>query len=242
VLLAGQASAHHKSGHSRGGGNAARDHDGDADSDPGTSYTEDNDTNDGGTPNNQPDAGDNAHPSGKDKSVEHGNSGNQGNSESDPDDDGRGPDRSNGGPDKPNGSGGDDLADQDGNNGCGNDDDFEDDNEGWCGKPKPPGDDTNPPPDDVDEGDNPRMDVKVRVDAFVVDEVLGSVVKPVPIAEADAALVRDRSASAPVDEAPSGATSGGTLPFTGGSFGGISIVALAAIAAGLVILRLRRSH
>ena len=103
-----------------------------------TQVTEDNDTNDGDTPNNVVDDGDNRHPSGKDKSVENGNSRNQGNSTSDPDDDGRGPDRSNGGADKPDGPGGVDLADQDGNNGCGNDDDFEDDNEGWCGgKPKP---------------------------------------------------------------------------------------------------------
>lgn len=102
-----------------------------------TAYTEDNDHNDGGTLNNVADSGDDKHPSGKDRSVEHGGSGNQGKAQSDPDDDGRGPDRSNGGPDKPNGSGGVDKADQDGNNGCGNDDDFEDDNEGWCGnKPK----------------------------------------------------------------------------------------------------------
>ena len=119
---------------------ASSDRDGDA-------YTEDKDTNDGGTANNVEDDGDNKHPSGKDRSVENGNSGNQGNSTSDPDDDGRGPDRSNGGPDKPNGSGGEDLADQDGNNGCGNDDDFEDDNEGWCGKP-PKAD------EDEVEGDN----------------------------------------------------------------------------------------
>lgn len=93
----------------------------------GTTVTEDNDTNDGGTPNNVPDAGDNRHPSGKDRSVEHGGSANQGNSTSDPDG------ASNGGPDKPGGSGGVDKADQDGNNGCGNDDDFEDDNNGNCG-------------------------------------------------------------------------------------------------------------
>jgi hypothetical protein len=248
VLFSGSASAHHKSGHSRGGGNAASDHDGDADSDPGTHYTEDNDGNDGGTPNNQPDAGDNAHPSGKDKSVEHGNSGNQGNSESDPDDDGRGPDRSNGGPDKPNGSGGRDLADQDGNNGCGNDDDFEDDNEGWCGKPEspgpneenPPGGNPNPPPD-VDSEDS-RMDVKVSVDAFITDAVLGSVVERSPSAEVDAVLLRDRAASAaPGDTSPE-AISGAPLPFTGGSLGEVFIGALAAIAAGLVILRFRRSH
>ena len=97
-------------------------------------FTEDTDTNDGGTPEDVADEGDNKHPSGKDRSVE-GSSGTQGSSTSDPDDDGRGPDRSNGGPDKPGGSGGVDLADQDGNNGCGNDDDFEDDNNGNCGGP-----------------------------------------------------------------------------------------------------------
>jgi hypothetical protein len=117
-------------------GNSAAAH---AKHDQGSGYTENNDTNDGGTPNNVSDAGDNKHPSGKDRSVENGNSGNQGNASSDPDDNGKGPDRSNGGPDKPNGSGGVDQADQDGNNGCGNDDDFEDDNEGWCGH-KPKGD------------------------------------------------------------------------------------------------------
>lgn len=85
-----------------------------------------------------PDSGDNAHPSGKDRSIEFGRSLTQGNSQSDPDENDKGPERSNGGPDKqPNGIGGVDKADQDNNNGCGNDDDFEDDNEGWCGqKPK----------------------------------------------------------------------------------------------------------
>jgi len=99
---------------------------------PAPAATEDDDTNDGGTPNNVVDDGDNQHPSGRDRSVEPGGSGNQGNAQSDPDDDGRGPDRSNGGADQPDGPGGDDLADQDRNNGCGNDDDFEDDNEGHC--------------------------------------------------------------------------------------------------------------
>ena len=91
----------------------------------------------------EPDEGDNEHPSGKDRSIEPGKSGTQGNSGSDPDDDGRGPDRTNNGPDKqPDGVGGVDRDDQDNNNGCGNDDDFEDDNEGWCGK-KPKGDPDN---------------------------------------------------------------------------------------------------
>jgi hypothetical protein len=86
--------------------------------------TEDNDSD--GVPNNVPDDGDNKHPSGRDRSVENGNSGNQGNSPSDPDG------MSNGGADKPGGTGGVDQHDQDGNNGCGNDDDFEDDNNGKC--------------------------------------------------------------------------------------------------------------
>ncbi|HET9443430.1 MAG TPA: hypothetical protein VFO65_08905, partial [Acidimicrobiales bacterium] len=101
-----------------------------------TALTEDTDANDGGTPDNVADAGDDQHPSGRDRSVEPGGSGNQGRSPSDPDAGG------NGGADKPGGPGGDDLADQDGNNGCGNDDDFEDDNNGNCRKrsPTPAGD------------------------------------------------------------------------------------------------------
>jgi hypothetical protein len=95
------------------------------------SITEDTDSD--GVPNNISDEGDNLHPSGKDRSVEHGGSGDQGRSASTPDQNGRGPERDNGGTDKPNGPGGADIYDQDRNNGCGNDDDFDDDNEGWCG-------------------------------------------------------------------------------------------------------------
>ena len=142
AIWAPAALAHHKDDHTQGGGkpssteSTSSDRDGDADSDSGTSYTEDNDTNDDDTPNNVSDDNDNAHPSGKDRSVENGSSGNQGNSESHPDDS-KGPMRYEGeiGADKANGPGGTDLADQDGNNGCGNDDDFDDDNNGWCGKP-----------------------------------------------------------------------------------------------------------
>ena len=103
------------------------DNDGDADSDPNTAQEDDHTT---------ADSGDNAHPSGKDRSVENGGSGNQGKAESNPDDS-KGPMRYEGtqGDDKPGGPGGTDLADQDGNNGCGNDDDFNDDNNGWCGRP-----------------------------------------------------------------------------------------------------------
>lgn len=79
-----------------------------------------------------PDEGDNRHPSGKDRSIEPGNSQTQGKSQLDPD----GKENAyggNSGKDKPGYDGGLDKGDQDGNNGCGNDDDFEDDNNGNCG-------------------------------------------------------------------------------------------------------------
>jgi hypothetical protein len=128
LTLSPPALGHHKDEHSNGGGNSQnqKDNDGDADSDPNTLQTEET---------NEPDEGDNMHPSGKDRSVENSwgpdsSNPNQGKSESDPDG------TKNGGIDKPNGSGGNDLEDQDGNNGCGNDDDFEDDNNGNCGGTK----------------------------------------------------------------------------------------------------------
>jgi hypothetical protein len=215
------------------------DKDGDADSDPGTAYTEDDDTNDGGTPNNVADDGDNAHPSGKDKSVEHGKSGNQGKSESNPDDS-KGPMRYEGelGDDKPNGPGGEDLADQDGNNGCGNDDDFDDDNNGWCGKPTdtetPPSDDEVPPgvggtppvcdknpdmpgtqPCDDDDVDGDITTVPPTVDTD--DDVLGGTISNPP-----AAAPKVRAART---------TRGGALPFTGTSW----TAALLLIGLGLVV-------
>jgi hypothetical protein len=232
---AAPALAHHKSGHAQGGGSAAAgDHDGDADSDRGTSYTEDNDTNDGGTPNNVVDEGDNRHPSGKDKSVEHGNSGNQGKSESDPDDDGRGPDRSNGGPDKPNGSGGDDLADQDGNNGCGNDDDFEDDNEGWCGKNKPLPEEK--PDDEVDadvlQKETDRVGVVLP---GLEDRVLGNeLTRPKVSVGADSQV-------APLASRQETGSSGSALPFTGAGLAGLITIGLALMGAGGIATRVSRS-
>lgn len=120
-----------KDGSNRGGSDRSdevrQDDGGDRGGDGGGStdgVTEDNDSD--GVPNNVPDGGDNRHPSGRDRSVENGNSGDQGNSPADPDG------MTNGGEDKPGGTGGIDKADQDGNNGCGNDDDFEDDNNGRC--------------------------------------------------------------------------------------------------------------
>ena len=246
------AYAHHKDDHEggprddRGSQQSTSDHDGDADSDPGTAYTEDNDTNDGGTPNNVSDDGDNRHPSGRDRSVEAGGSGNQGNSESDPDDDGRGPDRSNGGPDKPNGSGGIDLADQDGNNGCGNDDDFEDDNEGWCGhKPEleqpsvlplpplsvcPEGTDfAGMPMTDLDDCDQPEGPIERDDDDAVPDDddVLVNVIER----PSGPKVLGTRVAAAPA-----------ALPFTGsGDVLPLALLGLILIAVGGLALRVRRN-
>ena len=234
------ALAHHKDEHLQGGGNGAaasqsdKDNDGDADSDSSTAYTEDTDTNDGNTPNNVPDEGDNAHPSGKDRSVENGGSGNQGSSESDPDDDGRGPDRSNGGPDKPNGSGGVDKADQDGNNGCGNDDDFEDDNEGWCGRrPKPaPATGTAPAgPCDADStmpGTQPCKDDEATPD--VKPDVVVRPARPeVPAVVLGERLSRPGRPASPLAARQAIQPDGEVLPFTGTSL-------LAFVGAGLVLM------
>ena len=229
ALSAAPAFAHHKTDHANGGGNgnanAASDHDGDADSDSSTSYTEDNDTNDGGTPNNVADDGDNAHPSGKDRSVENGKSGNQGKSESNPDDS-KGPMRHEGalGDDKANGPGGSDLADQDGNNGCGNDDDFDDDNNGWCGKKR------------TEETEVEEADVEADV---IEDEVEGDVlvrtdrVLPKVIHEANV-LGSRVDAATPVAKAAK--VQGAVLPFTGVSDAltylatGLSFMSIGAIA------------
>jgi hypothetical protein len=227
VFMATPAFAHHKADHEQGHGNsneagAVSDHDGDADSSSSTAYTEDNDTNDGGTPNNVSDDGDNRHPSGKDRSVENGGSGNQGKSESNPDDS-KGPMRYEGalGDDKPNGPGGTDLADQDGNNGCGNDDDFDDDNNGWCGKPKKvalaP---VAPAPVVVPE--------LIENPAEPKDEVEGKVIRKVaPIVQA----ARPAAPAAPA------AAQGAVLPFTGGAIISYLFAALGLVAAGIVTLR-----
>ncbi|MGH2691066.1 MAG: hypothetical protein ACRDHM_01000 [Actinomycetota bacterium] len=133
-----------------------------------TTLTED--TDDDGVPNAPDPLGDtdNAHPSGKDKHVEAGGSGNQGKAVSDPDDDGRGPDRTNRGVDQPGGAGGLDILDQDGNNGCGNDDDFEDDNEGNCGgKPSGPQQNGGPHQNGGPTSQNPPIVAAAAIEAQI---------------------------------------------------------------------------
>ncbi len=270
VLLVGgslPAYAHHKDDHAQGpsqgqgNGNSANsgsDHDGDADSDDSTAYTEDNDTNDGGTPNNVEDDGDNKHPSGKDRSVEPGGSGTQGKAESNPDDS-KGPMRYEGalGDDKPNGPGGTDLADQDGNNGCGNDDDFDDDNNGHCGGKKDKvrdDDDVLPTPpitrklcpagtanagmeyEDLDECVEDDVDVRT-------DEVCpaGTDFAGMPMGNLDDCVlgtVIRRS----LPEEPVVAAGQAVLPFTGeGSVSTFLIAGIALITAGLAALKVRTS-
>jgi hypothetical protein len=221
-----------------------------------STWTEDNDTNDGGTANNVVDAGDNKHPSGKDRSVEHGRSGVQGNATSDPDDDGRGPDRSNGGPDKPNGSGGVDLADQDHNNGCGNDDDFEDDNEGWCGgKPKAEQPEAEKPAGQPAEAEKPSAAVNVDrgispvaeapagdvLGAGVENEVAAAGGAELPAGEVlDSSAERPAAVSARAAAAPAAAVLGGALAFTGASTGLLVTAAIALLAVGLLLVRTTR--
>jgi hypothetical protein len=160
ILIPVAATANHKDDHATGKAQSSGttpvatagtgDHDGDADLDPVTTIEDSHEAEVG--------VNDNRHPSGNDRSEESGGSGNQGKSESAPDDNvgpmrnecGASPasDPRRGCTDKPGGSGGMDLQDQDGNNGCGNDDDFDDDNNGHCGgkvKSAPPVPPTTPP-------------------------------------------------------------------------------------------------
>ena len=250
TVFGAPALAHHNADHDGGQGTEQQDSkgdeqgkndkepDGDADSADGQT-TEDNDDDNGdGTssgsgdlPNNVPDEK-NDHPSGKDKSVEQ-DKGNQGNSESNPDNDGHGPER-NSCPgsgwgeciDKPGGDGGEDTYDQDGNNGCGNDDDFEDDNEGRClGRKK------NVP----QTGTTPDTDT-VIVD-IVKDEDL---VKP----DDDETIVLDERVERDVDAArPETGTDveGAVLPFTGAGVFVWVFVGGALLLVGSAALKARRS-
>jgi hypothetical protein len=221
LMTAAPAVVHHRQKHDTGkasaSGGGASDHDGDA----GNSSTVTTEDDDADGVSNAGDTNESHHPSGKDKFLENGKSGNQGKSESDPDDnvgpmrreeppcdnDPRGADKCT---DKPGGSGGHDILDQDGNNGCGNDQDFDDDNNGWCGKP-PLLVRTPPPP----------------------TKVLGSLIhKHRPVTVAGAAVTR-----------PQAQSQGEVLPFTGAGTGlpAFVVVALSLITSGAVILRTRRS-
>ena len=241
-----QGSAEEKQSGKDSGSNSddGSDHDGDA-GNTETTYTEANDENDGGTGEDVADEGDNAHPSGKDRSVESGGSGTQGKAESDPDDDGRGPDRTNGGYDKANGTGGFDKADQDGNNGCGNDDDFEDDNEGWCGKkPATPiveEDEVEGVTEAVCPADSAMAGQSIE-DGCGEDDVLGRVDHAKPEPKNDSVLgtmIRNAKAT-PLGVAATKASKvmGAVLPFTGAgdlvAFLGIAVLLMAG---GVFLLR-----
>jgi hypothetical protein len=181
-----------------------------------TVVTEDNDND--GVPNAPDPVGDadNQHPSGKDKHVEAGGSGNQGKAAAEPDQNGNGPERDAGGLDQPGGPGGEDILDQDGNNGCGNDDDFEDDNEGLCGGNKPPTVETTPP---TLETTPPTTTVEVG--------------------GAGPAVLGETQAGGEV--APAGAVSpAGALAFTGYEAWPLVLVALGLAFPGLILLAIGR--
>jgi hypothetical protein len=224
MVAAPVAFAHHRGKHDNGRASASgggSDHDGDADNE--SALTTEDDDADGVS--NAGDTNESHHPSGKDKFLENGKSGNQGKSESDPDDnvgpmrreeppcdnDPRGADKCT---DKPGGSGGHDTLDQDGNNGCGNDQDFDDDNNGWCGKPTVVVE--TPPPPTVQP-----------------TEVLGARIhKRRPVTAAGAAVSR-----------PQAQARGEVLPFTGAGTGlpVFVVVALSMLTSGAAILRTKRS-
>ena len=237
ALQIAPAMAHHKDGHTNGGGDRGSE-----------TVTEDDD----GIPD---DDTDNQHPSGKDRETNDGPTDDvQGQSGSDPDDDGRGPDRSNGGPDKPGGSGGENLEDQDGNNGCGNDDDFEDDNEGWCGgKPK----------DDVQGSSEERTceEIMGSKEACEKDDVLGGDEKTCPELMGSQEACDDDDVlggvisreSEPVDDDVLGTRFGATvspaaqaaaptsvLPFTGAGLVPFAALGLALIGAGSALIYRKR--
>ena len=263
ALMATPALAHHKADHTQGGGNdaaasddtasddTASDHDGDADSDSSTAYTEDNDTNDGGTPNNVADGeryeGDNAHPSGKDRSVESGGSGTQGKSESNPDDS-KGPMRYEGelGADKPNGPGGTDLADQDGNNGCGNDDDFDDDNNGHCGRKK---DTTAPVKVSVPEEEPIVQPATIEKVCPATTDFPGKAMDSLKDCNKDIVLglvitnpATPKVQAAPLAQAAPAGVLGAVLPFTGGDVTSFLALGLGLIALGALALRIRSTE
>ena len=218
--------------------------------------TEDNDTNDNGTVNNVVDDGDNRHPSGKDRSVENGGSGNQGTSQSDPDGD------SNGGADKPDGPDGVDLADQDGNNGCGNDDDFEDDNNGNCGgkrkkvapsvveadcdETKPGNQKTCPP---IVEDDCDKVMAGIQKDCTKIEKdppcVNGLKANGRPCKRTEVLPKRDKKPSSDdvlagrLERAPGTAARkplGGLLPFTGGGILPLLAFGIAAVGTGVTLV------
>jgi hypothetical protein len=223
--------------------------------------TENNDSD--GVPNNIPDEGDNQHPSGKDRSVENGGSGDQGRSSSTPDQNGRGPERDTGGTDKPNGPGGADIIDQDRNNGCGNDDDFDDDNEGLCGKVKnasafpengKPSDkaerDENPKPQEQEKGNlggedqTPPLGVAAGqaggsqpgagAGAAVVTPVVGQPGAPPSGQVLGEVIVQGMSGGNVLPVRQGRNASAGALATTGAGFAAVVLLAVGLIAAGTV--------
>ena len=266
VLTIVPAYAHHKDGHDNGGGKnesteQTSDHDGDADSDESTTMEDSHADEPDATPS------DNQHPSGKDRSGESGGSGNQGKSESNPDDS-KGPMRYEGGlgDDKPGGPGGEDLADQDGNNGCGNDDDFDDDNNGHCGKPAEKTKPVKTCPAGSDNAGQVMNDIKDCNEDEVIAEVIegpcdadGNMANGVQACDSAIQPSRPKNEvladvitnpGTPEVDSPetqvaaerASTLPAAVLPFTGGSVLPLLAVALGLIATGAMIARARKTE
>ena len=198
----------------------------------------------GGGGTGTPDAGDNMHPSGNDKSVEPGGSYPQGHSQSDPDG------MSNGGADKPGGSGGIDQGDQDGNNGCGNDDDFEDDNNGLClGQKKAVEAAPQPAPEPATDSNPSPFTPQGTIDHLLVlpESAVAYQAEPAPAYEGGTSVlgaVEEAGAKVlgAVQAAGTGtlSTAGGLLPKTGAGIMTLVFGGIALLGAGLAMKRFAR--
>lgn len=232
ILTALPASAHHKDGHEQGQGKKAASEE----------VTEDNDFD--GQPNSYS-GGESQHPSGKDRHIEPGGSGNQGKSPSHPDDS-KGPQRfeEEQGADKPQSTtngGGTNVYDQDGNNGCGNDQDFDDDNNGWCGRnPKKGGVSQTKPKDEVKANPpivvtEPKLDVLPTLPTLPApeDEVAGELLTQPAL---PSAAVQASSVEAPAARA---SVAGAVLPFTGAGITTFLLMGLGLVTLGGALLKLR---
>jgi hypothetical protein len=193
------------------------------------------------------DCGETAHPSTKDRCEEPGDSGAQGDDDSqiqgdaasDPDDNGNPPERTNGGADEPGGEGGDNPLDRDGNNGCGNDQDFEDDNEGLCGGDSEP----------AIAGFDDDVDVKPSTEApspqFAPDgdRVVTTVPEDEPVVEGDTTPPVEDRVLPPPPRLPDGTQPppADDLPATGRNLGVAALAALAALLVGTMLVRRTRS-
>jgi hypothetical protein len=190
-----------------------------------------------------------------DATAQGGSSGVQGNSESEPDENGSGPERDSDtgdGLDKIEGTGGDhpgDIDDQDDNNGCGNDQDFEDDNEGLClrqeGAPGRQAEEAavaaEEEEEEAAEEEQAEEETAAAVDVAMVQrqpEVLGEILERGPAGVTAQPAPQVLAETAERQPQPAAAASSRQLAATG--MGGWLVLAAAlAILLGITLVRLR---